>query len=304
MGMPKRLRLMETQARKVLCSRFLDLTSRHIAKSGEDQPRKIHSQSTFRIYSRALGKAGTWCRQKYNLLFIAKMTPEMASAYLEHRRSQDIGQKQLDNDRNAMGFMVGDLARVKALGEAPKESRAYSRDEAERIAARQAPHNALATRIAYDAGLRAHELHTLRRTDEASASPHRAWRPDRFLGRRGVCYVVTGKGGLLREVMLSHGLSMALEARRLAEPRPVTDRGIHYQSHYDIGGGMAFSKSFTTCSKRELGFSHGAHGVRHSYAQSRFATLLARGLSDDHAKDILCQELGHFRREIVDEYLR
>ena len=48
----------------------------------------------------------------------------------------------------------------------------------------------------------------------------------------------------------------------------------------------------------------GAHGLRHGYAQSRFAELTARGLTDLHAKEILAQELGHFRVEIVDVYLR
>ena len=304
MGVPKRLRLMETQARKVLCSRFLDLSSRHTAKSGGGPTGKINSLATFRTYSQALGQAGKWMRQNYNLLFIGKMTPEMAASYLAYRRSEDIGQKQLDNDRVSMQFLVGALDRVKSLKDEEPRSRAYSLGEVERIANRQEPHNALATRIAYDAGLRAHELQTLRRADEASPSPHREWRLDRFLGRPGERYVVTGKGGLSREVLLSHGLSEALEARRVSEPDQVHDRQIHYASYYRIGGGQSWSQSFSDVSQTELGESRGGHGLRHGFAQVRFAALKERGLPDRDAKQILAQELGHFRPEIVDVYLR
>ncbi len=55
-------------------------------------------------------------------------------------------------------------------------------------------------------------------------------------------------------------------ARRLESGRVVTDRGITYRQHYDIGGGNAWSKSFSETSSRALGWSHGAHGLRHSYA--------------------------------------
>lgn len=299
-----KVRLMQTQARKVLASRHLDLSSRHAAKTGLGSTGKIHSLSTFRTYSQVLGQAGKWMRIKLGLGKIDKMTPAMAKAYLAHRRSEGIGQKQLDNDRVAMQFMTGDLSRVYADREAIRARRSYSHDEADRIARCQSERNALATRVAYGAGLRAHELHTLRRADEDSPSNARAWRSDRFQGRSGVRYVVTGKGGLSREVLVSHELSRALEARRLSEPRLVTDRQIHYHSHYDIGGGQAWSNSFTKRSFKEFGQSKGAHGVRHGYAQSRFAELKDRGLSDKEAKLILSQELGHFRVQIVEVYLR
>ena len=107
-----------------------------------------------------------------------------------------------------------------------------------------------------------------------------------------------------REVSLSHGLSRALEARRLDEPRQVRDREINYATHYDLGGGQPWSKSFAARSKTELGHSRGAHGLRHGYAQSRMAEMTARGVSEKEAKHILSQELGHFRVQVVGTYLR
>jgi len=297
-------RLMEKQAEKVLRSRFLDLSSRHAAKSNEGSTGKIHSLSTFHRYNQALGQAGKWMRLKHGLSKIDKMTPDLAKAYLEYRRTEGIGQKQLDNDRNAMQFMTGKLDRVMSDQKPNLESRAYSRDEAERIAVRQSDRNSLATRIAHDAGLRAHELLTLQPADEAGPTHARQWRSDLFQGRTGVRYVVTGKGGLFREVLLSDELSKALEDRRLDEPRCVSDRGIHYEVRYDVSGGQRWSKSFSKRSMTELGHSKGAHGLRHGYAQSRLDTLRERGLSDKDAKQIISQELGHFREQIVEIYLR
>ena len=45
--------------------------------------------------------------------------------------------------------------------------------------------------------------------------------------------------------------------------------------------------------------------MRHSYAQERYGELQVRqGLSPHDAKETLSQELGHFRAEITECYLR
>lgn len=115
---------------------------------------------------------------------------------------------------------------------------------------------------------------------------------------------MTGKGGLSREVLISHGLSRQLEARRLDRVLTVRDRGINYQVHYDIGGGNGWSKSFSKTSMTELGRSNGAHGLRHAYAQDRLDQLHRLGYSTQDAKQIISQELGHFRESVVALYLR
>ena len=65
-------------------------------------------------------------------------------------------------------------------------------------------------------------------------------------------YTVVGKGGLVREVLIPVRLVEKLESRRLAEPQQVKDRGVFYQSHYNIGGGNNWSSSFSAASKRAL----------------------------------------------------
>ena len=232
------------------------------------------------------------------------MTPEMANAYLVHRKADGIGQKQLDNDRLSMQRIVGKLERVKTDKPQKLETRAYSGEQAMLVAERQHPRNALATKLIFNAGLRAHELLTIMRADEAKPTTARQWRDDLFHGRMGVRYVVIGKGGLSREVMINQALAHELEARRLPVPINVKDRQINYQRSYDIGGGQPWSNSFSALSRNVLGWSNGGHGLRHAFVHDRYEHLLHLGYTTKDAKAIVSQELGHFRTSVIEIYLR
>ncbi len=65
---------------------------------------------------------------------------------------------------------------------------------------------------------------------------------------------------------------------------------------------IAYALKFA--SKRELGFSNGGHGLRHSYAQQRMNDLQQRGMRYDQAKGTVAQEVGHFDKETTEAYLR
>jgi hypothetical protein len=309
---------MEDQVAAVL-RQFLDLSSRHAAKfdlgvQGSRSTGRIHSLRTFEKYSACLRQAGDWAKERHGLRHLTSMTPTQAQEYLEQRAGHKIGQKQLDADRHALEFVTGKgtLQRVEALRQVKLTSRFYTAIQVEMVQRSQSEPNALATRIAYEAGLRAHELLTLRRADEDRAAVHRHWRPERFQGREGVRYIVTGKGGLRREVLLSRETAERLEERRLDAPREVVDRGIRYQQIYDLSGGNRWTVSFSAASERALGWSRGAHGLRHSYAQERLRELQGlrdaagkpAGLLYQEAKEVVSQELGHFREDIVATYLR
>lgn len=224
--------------------------------------------------------------------------------YLESRATT-VSQKTLDLDRQALQMHLGvKLDVVKSLVETKLSTRSYTPTQVQRIAAAQSEKNSLATQIAYCAGLRAHELLTIRSAGEQQPSSHRVWSQERFSGRDGVRYTVTGKGGLVREILLSKELAARLEETRLVEPRQVIDRGVKYIQHYDIGGGRTWSQSFSAASQRELGFSTGAHGLRHSYAQERMAELQRNGMNYDDAKGTVAQEVGHFESNTTEAYLR
>ena len=264
---------------------------------------RIHSLGTARGYEQALKGFADYLRQ-HRLGDLRSASEEEARHYLAER-SGIVGQKTLDLDRQAIQIHLGQkLEIVSSSKESTLSTRSYTPAQVERIAHAQSEANSLATRLAYHAGLRAHELLTLRPDSERLASGHRQWSAERFTGREGDRYTVVGKGGLVRKVVLSRELATALEARRLEEPCLVIDRGVRYSQQYEIGGGRTWSQSFSSASRRELGFSNGAHGLRHSYAQERMNELQQRGMRYDQAKATVAQEVGHFDKDTTEAYLR
>ena len=264
---------------------------------------KIHSVGTARGYEQSL-KGTAEFMQENRLGNLRNLTVEIAHQYLEERASS-VSQKTLDLDRQAMQMHLGQkLEVVKSERETQLSTRSYTAVQVDRIVSAQSERNGLATQVAHNAGLRAHELLTIRQQDERQASTHREWSASRFAGREGVRYTVEGKGGLIREVLLPKDLANRLETTRLAESRQVVDRGVNYTQHYDIGGGRAWSQSFSAASQRELGFSNGAHGLRHSYAQERLDELQGRGMNYEDAKATVAQEVGHFDSSTTEAYLR
>ena len=236
------------------------------------------------------------------------------SRFLEERAGQ-VGQKTLDRDRQAIQYLLARtskmnirLPRIKSTyaggRHLAQQSRAYTRDQVEFICSNLSGRSALATRIAYAAGLRGHELYTLQCRSERGPSTHRKWSKDRFVGREGVAYTVKGKGGLVREVTIPTQLAKELELRRLPEPVTLRNRGINHQQHYDITAGQSFSHIFTKASVKCLGWSTGAHGLRHGYAQVRMDELHTGRFTRQERMEIVSQELGHFRPDIVKAYLR
>lgn len=237
---------------------------------------------------------------------IKHITPEMAKEYIKTKQANFASQKSLDRDRKALSIALHiDIKRVSAISDQMLSCRSYNREQLKAITSSMSDKNALGVKIAYDAGLRAHELITLKNIDEGEKTTARTWTEDRFQGRDGVRYLVTGKGGLVREVLISKSLSRQLEATRLEQPKKRVDRAVNYLQRYDIGGGNNLSASFTRAAKRVLGFSHGLHGTRHTYAQERIDEMkrIFKATHDD-ARDVVAQELGHFRGDITETYLR
>jgi len=286
----------------------------------------IRSVGTVRNYEQRLVRITAYL-QEHRLGSLREMTPDRAISYLQ-QRATTVGQKTLDMERQALQAMMQHVTHQLLLGRSlevikssattrtsPKrhptlgrrladQTRAYNREQMTLIASRQAPHNSLATEIAYAAGLRAHELLSLRRTHRREPDERPAHKM-KFAGIREatVSYTVNGKGGLVREVRIPIPLAQRLERCRLATPRVVKDRGINYQQFYGIGGGQPWSKSVSAASKEVLGWSNGAHGLRHTYAQERMASL-QHHLTRKQALEVVSQELGHFRPEITEVYLR
>ena len=278
------------------------------------QGKHIKSVGTVRNYEQSLKGVAQYLKDTGRKgAGLQSLTLEQAKQYLD-ARSEEVGQKQLDMDRQAIQVMLkyvtGKLSQnerlevVKSEKEQIINSRAYTAYQVHEITKHQREHNALATQIVHAAGLRAHELYTLRPATEQSPSVRPA-RVEKFRGREGVRYTVNGKGGLVREVVIPSHLANKLEAYRLDAPKEITDRNIRYYTRYNIKGGVTYSKSFSAASKTALGWSNGAHGLRHSYAQERMEELrTGASLSYRDALEVVSQEMGHFRPEITETYLR
>ena len=297
-----------TQAASVI----RDLQKLSAVQRSEHAQMALPSLGTARNFGECLKHVCEWMKAE-KLGSLRELTKEQAIRYLDIR-SEEVGQKALDQERQAMQKMMqsltGKLAPDEKLPVTKSEhaqileARAYTREQMLAVAAHQSAHNALATEIAYASGLRAHEFLTLRPLPER-APDERPADPRKFSGRpEGVLYTVQGKGGLVRVVSIPSPLAQRLEALRLTAPRIVTDRTIHYKSAYAIGGGKAWTNSFSRASSAALGFSNGAHGLRHSYAQDRMLELRDAGINRVDALRIVSQEMGHFRPEITETYLR
>ena len=244
-------------------------------------------------------------------------TQDIANSYLS-ARAEHLSQSSLNMHRQAIQayfyakgeMVIGEkLEIVKSEQKTTLEHRAYTKDQVDRVANAQNERNSFSTKLAYACGLRAHELLTIRKASEQPADIRR-YEDNRekkletkWVGRSGEIYTVVGKGGLIREVCVPKTLATELEKLRLNEARCITDREVHYSSYYDIAGGKNWSNSFSAASKRSLGWSTGAHGLRHSYAQERMKELQTV-CNFNQALETVSQEMGHFREDITTVYLR
>jgi len=264
----------------------------------------IRSVRTLEHRIESLTNVARWLRTQSFVFGLERISPDMAMQYL-YERSEEVQQKQLNNDRRALEVIFQKkLPLVRSQIDEILSTRAYRVEQILEILKHQSAMHRFASEIAFAAGLRAHEFLTMLPRHERGPSLHRSWRPDLFHGREGERYTVVGKGGLIREVLLPNELAEVLESRRLAIPRNVVDRKVRYDQHYDIGGGQNWSQSFSSASKAALGWSNGAHGLRHNYAQARILELQQAGMTYDAAQHIVSQELGHFRPGITSLYYR
>lgn len=273
----------------------------------------LRSIGTVRNYEQRLTQCAQWLQQGHcsGITHLKDMQVEHALQLLDSHSFQ-LSQKSLDMTRQAIQAMFQYVTQqlapeqhlpvIKSQTITELTNRSYTHQQVKLLCEHQQAHNALATKIAYYAGLRAHELFTLN-YPEQQAADNRPALMSKFEGIEGQIYTVQGKGGLIREVLISHHLAEQLEQQRLVQPRLIEDRGIYYQQHYTIGGGKSWSSSVSKASFRAFGWSHGAHGLRHSYVQQRLDELLNH-YPYDTALATISQEIGHFRLEITLTYLR
>jgi integrase len=275
---------------KKSCSKDAERTIRSVTTEG-------HYKFSIRHYLRWRKFMGLGLKGPYELFESAEYLDDLADS---------LEQKQLESARQSLvRVLKQELPPVKSRLQTILSARAYNLFEVQEIIKHQTDRNAICTTLCFVCGLRAHEALTLRRADEVPRSSNRPWSIELFAGIEDyVPYTVKGKGGLRRLVAIPRHLAELLELHRLPIPLRVKDREAIEEVAYAVGAGQAFSQSFSQASQEVMGFSFGAHGLRHSYAQRRIRTLRGLGFDVNKALKIVSEEMGHFRISVVWAYLR
>lgn len=275
---------------------------------GERDP-YIRSAGTFRSAIQAFKLVSRFCRAYgFKSERLSTLTVDTAEKYLEHRATV-IQQKQLNVERNLLDKHLSNIhkspmqipMKISHRESSTPSNRSYSHDEIKQLCAAAIAKGdrplAVAIQVAYQGGLRAAELHSLRPQSEWKVATHREWRQDLYSGRDHWHETsLPGKGGLDRQVRVTESVIAILEREfRLPEPYKYRDPGrkTDCQKYYSLPGGQDFSQRFGDLSREIFGWSRGAHGLRHSFARARMVELKNQ-FSVVEAKKILAQELGHF----------
>lgn len=278
---------------------------------------EVESVITSSNYAKALQRAAEYLKAFHNNRSLSSIDKNLARQFQEYR-AETKGYSSINMERQALEkFMVttGALApneklpMIKSELEEILKSRAYTQSQISEIQKHQRSENSFSTSLAAAAGLRAHELLTINRPKEQPATDRTSQKGlplnTKFSGLSGVKYTVNGKGGLIREVIIPNALANKLESLRLDKPRVIYDREAKYEQYYNLKGGKNWSSSFSHASSRAFGWSHGAHGLRHTFAQERMEHLQLKDFLDrEQALETVSQELGHFRPDITECYLR
>lgn len=281
----------------------LKKTSHGPKKTGEKySPKLIRSIGTEKKYYSCCRNFLGWAAEN------GHSTNNVTKASIEEFliwKSKTCCQKTLDGYRQALELIYGfDLDYVTSKKDSILIPRAYRLPQINFMIEKASEDLHLSIAIAAIAGLRAIELDTICRPFDLEES-QRDWLKERFFGLEDFEeYVVIGKGGLRRKIMLPGAISFQLEMHRLSVPIRKTQRGIHYQKFYTICGGHNFSQNFSRLSFKLFGWSTGAHGLRHHFAQRRILFLQKAGYTWDFALRIVSQELGHFSTKNTRTYMR
>lgn len=266
----------------------------------------VTSVLTEKAHVQALTLYAKWLHQHRSGKHLKNSASEDAAVYL-NERAQTRKQSTMDLDRQAINLhlhsdnVIPFLSSV--LPTIPVD-RAYTTREIALLVESANAALALSISLADDAGLRSMELVSISRLDHLTPA-QRDWSANRFTGREDAeRFVVHGKGGLIREVRVSQHIAEQLISRSRPHPERISHRGAHLTSHFELVAGHKFCIVFGRLSQRVLGVSHGAHGLRHSFAQRRRVELLCCGFSHQESVEILSQELGHFSTTNTFAYLR
>lgn len=262
----------------------------------------ISSIGTENKYKGCVKRFYDWVKK--NGISFAKIDNVTAKLFLKSMEDRCV-QKTLDGYRQSLNLVFNlKIEYVISKKNSLLTPRAYRASQIHYLASSASRELSFSIRLAASTGCRAIELDTIAFPTEV-CEDNRDWLIERFHGMcLGKRFVVVGKGGLKRSIHVSNEIAAELEQYRLPFFERKTSRGIHYVKRFAIVGGHCFSQQFSRLSFTTFGWSTGAHGLRHHYAQTRIIDLQKMGFSWGDALEIVSQELGHFSTTNTLMYLR
>jgi len=290
----------------------------------------FRSDRTLPAHIGNLKRAAKHIFEKEGINQIKDITPEIAQRFICHQRKRGLSSSTMHNYSRTLSAtyycLHGEKITFKGLkprsSDAPTTSRAYSREQVVEIINHLDFKCGLVTEFAYATGVRVSEWTSMRPASEFPAQiveyrqkqlerhKDNRW-AGRFPNESLIAYTVSGKGNLNREVKIPQSMAELIEIFRMPETQEVkVNRGEDNRTiiqYYELPTGCSWAKKFSNTSKMLFGNSrkdHGPHGLRHSFAQNRMEELQQLGFSWNEAREIISQEMGHFRSSETDTYLR
>lgn len=223
-----------------------------------------------------------WCKQEYGVRMLKDITPNMASSFLQMKQDAGCSPSTLKvykfslmklssgiQERFNQGGFYDDSVKGFDTGQRQGIDRTYTNAEVRDIVqSMQSSKFANVATVQSVIGLRASEAVAIR-------AEH----------IQGDIAVITGKGGLTREIPLSSSQRAILE-----DIKGEQEEGRLFPTITKNGYQKAFKRA---CVRLGLTPSYKTHEIRKDYAERRLEELLGEGTEEREAKNEVCRELGH-----------
>jgi len=172
-------------------------------------------------------------------------------------------------------------------------SNPYTAEQVSAIVEQQVTRNKLATRLAFETGVKAGEIASLRPPLFRAVEGEILHAKGLFAGLENiVIYTVENGRHVSRRIAVSKTLAEDLEASRLARPMEMREGKKSLKCFYDIGSGHAWVKSIAEASYSALGLTYGTQGLRHAYIHRRAQALARLGFGPSDRVAIIAIETG------------
>jgi integrase/recombinase XerD len=280
--------------------------SRHELKKQGIAYRRITSFDTMKSYLDISIKFAKWCKQQFSIKNIAEINPEHAEAYIQEFKKRGVSGGYLG--KIICAIRKFDIAmreaKIKPAGSPPllkgirgfhsprRPENAYSTSQAKAIIRNMKKHardpqTATVVSLMLHAGLRVREAVNLRKEDIQIRDPSTV-----------IMRIEKGtKGGQIRKFEI-------LDEESRSFLKKLWERSEEGDIFKNKKGLASKTKDAVRHACDRLGVPlHGTHGFRRTFAQRMYLKLRSEGISEQQARLLVANALGHHRIEVTYSYI-